>query len=173
MRKTNLFFIFLIILTLTTFALAQGRSYTKTGSRPDKQRIRIFRELGLSKQQIQQIREINKETRPHKKAANLAFRQARKELDQAIYADEVNEDDVKTRLRSMTEAHAVVTRINAMHELRVRGILTQTQLIRFREFRRKFAERRRKRAARRNRHSKRRMLKDKPARNKQKKDQPQ
>ena len=63
-------------------------------------------------------------------------------LDQAIYADAVNESEIQNRLKELQAAQAEIARIRAMSELEVRKILTPEQLVKFRDLRRLFAEKR-------------------------------
>lgn len=110
-------------------------------------RPNLFRELGLTPDQIAQIRGINIERKPLMEAATRKLREANKNLDMAIYADAPNEADVQARLDEYRQAQAEVVRLRFMSEFAVRKVLTPEQLVKFRDLRRKFAEMRRARQA--------------------------
>ncbi len=105
---------------------------------PQDPRGNALRQLGLSQEQVQQIRRITVERRPIMEAAQLRFREANKALDAAIYADQVNEHDIDECLKAVQLAQAETAKVRSMNELAVRKILTPDQLIRFRELRRRF-----------------------------------
>ena len=61
---------------------------------------------------------------------------ARRALDEAIYADSLDEARVEHRMRQLSEAQAELLRLRASTELKIRGVLTPAQLQTFRELRR-------------------------------------
>lgn len=95
----------------------------------------LLRLLNLSREQIEQIRAINFETRTITRAANQRQRQARRLLDAAIYADAPSQAEVEQRARELAEAQSEAVKLRAVVEFRVRQILTNEQLIRFRQLR--------------------------------------
>lgn len=113
------------------------------GPPPQDDRGNALRELGLSAEQIRQIRQLNVERGPLMQEAQRRLREANRALDEAIYADEVKESDVQERLKDVNAAHSEVARIRFMNELAVRKILTPEQLARFRELRARFEDARR------------------------------
>jgi Spy/CpxP family protein refolding chaperone len=110
------------------------------GQRPPNNRPDILSQLGLSTDQIQQFRRLNAEHRPMMNEAQKHVRDATRDLDMAIYADVVNEDLVREKLKVFQAAHAEVNRLRFANELAIRKILTLEQLQRFREFRRRMAD---------------------------------
>ncbi|MGI8811967.1 MAG: Spy/CpxP family protein refolding chaperone [Pyrinomonadaceae bacterium] len=108
----------------------------------EEKRPNLLLELGLSSDQIDQIRSINKERRPRMEAAQKAMRNANAALDGAIYADVTSADEVTTRLKEFQAAQAQVVKLRAENEFNIRRILTPEQLVKFRELRRAFAEKR-------------------------------
>lgn len=112
------------------------------GPPPQDDRGDVLRELGLSQEQVQQIRRLNAERRPLMQEAQRRMREANRALDEAIYADEINEATVQARLKDVHAAQGEVARIRFMNEFAVRKILTPEQLVRFRELRAQFEERR-------------------------------
>jgi Spy/CpxP family protein refolding chaperone len=120
-----------------------GDVQAQTATRPDRprdMRMNFLRGLGLSNEQIQQIRQINIDRRPLMEEAQTQFREANKLLDAAIYADQVNENDVEMRLKDVQKAQAEISRIRFMTELALRRVLTPEQLVRFRELRQRFEQ---------------------------------
>src|SRR5688572_30592904 len=67
--------------------------------RPDGQRPNLLAELGLSPEQVQQIRRMNRERRPVMMEAQRRMREANRHLDMAIYGDAVSDAEVQTRLK--------------------------------------------------------------------------
>lgn len=122
---------------------AQDAAQQFDATQPENTRPNLMRELGLSQEQIQQIRRMNAERKPLMNQAQRRLRMANRALDQAIYSDSVNEEDVQVRLKEFQAAQAEMVRLRFTNELAVRKILTREQLVRFRELRQNFAERRR------------------------------
>lgn len=118
---------------------AQPQQENRTpGNQPQDIRANVLRQLGLSREQIQQIRRINVERRPLMEGAQQRLKDATQALDAAIYADQINEVDVRDRLKDVQLAQAEVAKVRFMNEVAVRRILTPEQLIRFRELRERF-----------------------------------
>ena len=109
-------------------------------NQPQDIRTNVLRQLGLSQEQVQQIRRMNMERKPLMEAAQKRFREANRALDEAIYADQINDTDVQARLKEVQLAQADVAKIRFMNEVAVRRILTPEQLIRFRELRQRFEQ---------------------------------
>lgn len=107
---------------------------------PAEQRPNLLRELGLSREQIQAVRQINQERKPVEQAARRRFQEAQRSLNMAIYGDNVNDADVKTKLAEFQAAQADLAKIKFTNELAVRKLLTPDQLVKFRDLRRQFAE---------------------------------
>lgn len=144
MRKETLIFIAFVVGLSATSIFAQARRPFTDAADDGPQnvnRTQVMRELGLTKAQLLEIRRINQENRPQKEAATIRFREAKNKLDRAIYADDVNENEVREKLRAVSDAQVEMTKINTLHELQVRQILTKEQLIKFRDLRKSFAER--------------------------------
>jgi Spy/CpxP family protein refolding chaperone len=142
-------FLLAALVVLRSFASAQD---TKAGEpRPDVQqpspnqqdvRGNMLRQLGLSPEQIQQIRRINQERKPLMEEAQRRFREANRSLNEAIYANEVNDADFQARLKEVQVAQADIQRLRFTNELAVRRILTPEQLVRFRDLRDRFEKER-------------------------------
>jgi Spy/CpxP family protein refolding chaperone len=148
MRYTKLF-----LILLAAIAAGGTGTYAQDGpppgdgprdERPDERRPNLLAELGLSREQMQQIGRLNRERRPAIRDARRKMGDAARDLDMAIYGDALNDSDVKARLKEFQAAEAELSRLRFESELAVRKILTPEQLVRFREVRRQFAEERRK-----------------------------
>jgi Spy/CpxP family protein refolding chaperone len=109
------------------------------------QRPNLLRELGLTQEQIREIRTINQSNRQDLRAAQAKVLEARRNLDQAIYSENANDATVKQRLKDFQDSQAEIARIRALTEFSIRKILTPEQLVRFRELRQQFEQMRRKR----------------------------
>ncbi|MBK9165542.1 MAG: periplasmic heavy metal sensor [Acidobacteria bacterium] len=116
---------------------------------PAQQRPNLTRALGLRPDQVQQFRRFNQAWQPKRQEAAMQLRLANRELDAAIYADNLDEDLVKVKLSAFHEAQKEVAKLRFEEELAIRKILDPEQLQRFRELRRRFAENRQQRQLRR------------------------
>lgn len=103
------------------------------------ERPELLRQLGLSPEQVANIRRLNQDRKPIFEKAQLRLRDAVKSLDEAIYSDVLNEEDVAVKMREVQSAQADVQKLRYANELAVRKILTPEQLLRFRGLREEFA----------------------------------
>jgi Spy/CpxP family protein refolding chaperone len=137
LRLQKLFIFGALLLASFTLAGAQNLQ-DKPQDRPKDDKMRpmeLFRRLGLSQEQMQQIRRINQEKQPLMRDAQKRLGDANRALDIAIYADTVNEDDIQTRLKEVQAAHNEMVKIRSSVELAVRKVLTAEQLAEFRRLR--------------------------------------
>ena len=135
--KSLIFFGILLIFP-AVFANAQDMQ-DRPQDRPNMRPQKLLEQLGLSREQIQQIRQINKEKQPLMREAQDKLRDANRALDLAIYADNLNESDVQARLKDVQTAQAEVVKIRSLMEFEVRKVLTAEQLAKFRKLREDFA----------------------------------
>jgi len=146
MRYTRLFLFILIAVSGAATALhaQDGPPPGEGGPRDERgdDRPNLLAELGLSPEQVQQIRRMNQERRPTMMQAQRRIKEANRALDMAIYRDTVNDEEFQTRLKEVQIAQSDVARLRFENELAVRRILTPDQLVRFREIRRRFEEQR-------------------------------
>lgn len=105
-----------------------------------QRRPNLMEALGLTSAQRLQIRQINIESKPQMRHAQEALREANRLLDQAIYADNVLDNEIQTRTQKVHEAQAEILRVRLTTELAIRRVLTPQQLAKFREVRRQFME---------------------------------
>lgn len=142
--KRKLLFLFIFI----SMAGLGSQAFAQDGPPPDQavndgprdQRPNLLAELGLSPEQVQQIRRLNQARRPKMQEARRRMFEAQRNLDMAIYGDTVSDADVQARLKEFQSAEAELSRLRFESELEVRKVLTAEQLVRFRELRRRFAD---------------------------------
>lgn len=103
-------------------------------------RPNLLAALDLTADQIREIRRINTEKKTQMRDAQIKVREANRNLDLAIYAENPKEDEIQARLKEAQTAQAEVTKIRAMIEYAVRKVLTTEQLTKFREIRRNFMQ---------------------------------
>ncbi len=129
-----------ILVGFAGFAKAQTPS--ERGPGPRQERPDLFKALGLSEEQIGQIRAENEEMRPKMQEATRRMREANRELDRAIYADTLDEAAVAARLGEYKAAQAEMAALRFQSELALRRILSPEQLVKFRELRQRFTRQR-------------------------------
>ncbi len=141
MKKINFSILILTaFLTLLFISAVKAQDATPDADAPQTNRPSLLEELNLSPDQIRQIRQINRENQPQMREAQRRLREARNDLDQAIYGDNANETEVQTRLKTLHQAQAEVVRLRSASEFAVRKVLTPEQLVKFREVRQRFME---------------------------------
>jgi len=96
----------------------------------------LMKRLNLTPEQRERLREIRRQREAEARELTRGVRLARRALDEAIYADTVDEALVEQRTRALSEAQAAALRLRASTELQVRGVLTPEQLRAFRQLRR-------------------------------------
>ncbi len=99
-----------------------------------------LKQLGLSDEQMQQIRKLKSPTLRLSIEARKRVREATRLLDEAIYADYADDADIQNKLQQLQQAQAEVAKLRYLNELAVRRILTSEQLVRFREMRQRYEE---------------------------------
>lgn len=106
-----------------------------------RNRPNLLAELDLSLDQIQQIRRVNRENQPLRRAAQQRLREANRRLDAAVYADSADETEIENSVKEAQTAQAEMIKLRSATEYAVRKILTPAQIIKFREIRERFTER--------------------------------
>ncbi len=144
MKRINfLTLIFTFLLMLLTISVADAQEQLPPDSPNPKQTVRpfkIFEELGLSPEQIQQIKGINKRRKPITQAAQQRWREANRSLDAAVYADSTTDDEIKMRLKEAQTAQSELLKERTTTEYLIRKVLTPDQLIKFRQLREELME---------------------------------
>src|SRR5688572_4795087 len=151
MKRISLFlFLIFALPALSTGVLGQNGPPPEEAlheGQPGDRRPNLLAELGLSPEQVQQIRRMNQERRPRMMEARRRMGEARRSIDMAIYGEAaVSDAEFATRLKEFQAAEADLSRLRFESELAVRRVLTPEQLVRFRDLRRQFAEQRRNNA---------------------------
>jgi Spy/CpxP family protein refolding chaperone len=147
MKKFNLLSLFLAGLVMfLSFSEIKAQDEMPPPDAPNKQaeggrRPNLLKELGLSQQQRQQIRRLNDEKKMVMPDAQQRLFDANRNLDQAIYADNLDEVEFQSRLKAVQTAHSELIKIRFNNELAIRKILTAGQLAKFRGLRRQFMQR--------------------------------
>lgn len=136
-----------LLLLMLTFSAVKAQREVNLPKQQFKEpaRPQLLRELGLTQEQIRRIRLINSENKERMREANFRLREANRNLDAAIYADNADETFIELKLREFQSAQAEIAKIRAVTELEIRKVLTPEQLIRFREMRQRFEQMRQNR----------------------------
>ncbi|OLE50940.1 MAG: hypothetical protein AUG51_25540 [Acidobacteria bacterium 13_1_20CM_3_53_8] len=92
----------------------------------------LLRQLNLSPDQIDRIRNIQEQSREERRLVGQRLREAQRALDEAIYQDNVDENLVEQRARELAVAQTDAVRLRARTELRIRRVFTQEQINTFR-----------------------------------------
>lgn len=148
--KPTIIYAFVVVLAFVTASFSQGPPPAKDASSETVQTPRgvqglpnvLRRQLGFSPDQMIQLRELTRQSRPLMQEANRALREANRELDLAIYADQIDEQTIADRVKIYQQAQARVAELRFKNELEIRKLLTPEQLIKFRELRERSVERR-------------------------------
>jgi Spy/CpxP family protein refolding chaperone len=147
MKKINfltlIFAFFLMLLTLANVRAQEQVPPENQNPNPNQtvRPFKIFEELGLTREQIQQIRRINQTRKPIVQEAQRNWREANRNLDLAIYADTVNDEEVKTLLKTAQFAQSNLLKERSLTEFLIRKVLTPDQLIKFRQLREQLMQR--------------------------------
>ncbi len=139
MKNILLIAFFVFTAGLSVFAQEPAQpSETPQPTANQDTRAALLRQIGLSPDQVRQIRRMNMDRKPLMEAAQQRLRAANKSLDEAIYSDSPDESQIQERVKEAQMAQADVIRLRSMNELALRRILTPDQLTRFREMRQQF-----------------------------------
>ena len=153
-----LFGLNLLLFPLCAEAGAQEQDEPQTPQQASPQNparaLNLMQRLNLSREQRQQLREIRRQREPEVRDLVRKVRLARRALDEAIYADAVDEALVERRTRELAVLQNLLAHHRAVTELKVRRVLTPEQLRLFRDLRqeaqrRQMLQRRMNRALRR------------------------
>ena len=107
---------------------------TQTADLPANQ-ITDLRPLDLKPDQIQKIREINRELKDERQAANFNVRQAQRRLTEAVESPSPDESLIAQRSREVAAAQANTIRLRSVTEARILQVLTPEQRTKLREMR--------------------------------------
>jgi Spy/CpxP family protein refolding chaperone len=145
--KTSLLSAFLLFTCLTLLAGAVAaqdsppppqdgqRMGPPPGGPPPDDRGEILSQLSLTQDQFKNIRKLLGANQPKVREAQREFRDAQDALDDAIYADSVDEALVQTLTKRSADAQATLMRLRTENEFAIRRVLTPDQVSKFRELR--------------------------------------
>lgn len=105
--------------------------------------VNLLMQLNLKPEQIEQMKEIRSQSAPEVAALMRRRNQARRALDEALYANTLDETLIEQRAREVAEAQAALVRMEAGTQLRVRRVLTTEQVQMFRGLRQQAQRRQR------------------------------
>jgi Spy/CpxP family protein refolding chaperone len=97
----------------------------------------LLRILNLTPEQRAQISAIRRETEPQNRLLGARLREARRALDEAIYAPNPDEGIIEERVRGLGAAQTAFVRLRSLTELRIRRVLSPEQLDAFRRLQRR------------------------------------
>ncbi len=135
--------IFILLLSLTAVAVSAQTDApppTEAQNFQPAERPRLLESLNLSDEQVREIRLINRTRRPVMQQAQINWREAQRELDAAIYADEASEEEIQRRVKRAQNAQADLIKERATTEYLIRRVLTAEQLEKFRILRERFRQ---------------------------------
>lgn len=137
-------YLFFAILLVCSGAVAAQDGPPAGGPPPDgaqqPKRPNLLAILGLSPDQQQAVRRINQQRKPLMEVAMARLKAANRALDEAIYADNLDEAAFQAKLKELHSAQAEVAKLRFTSELEIRKVLTPDQLARFRELRQRFQQ---------------------------------
>ena len=105
---------------------------------PESRRPRarlLARVLDLTNEQRRQLDEIRRRNRIERRALVARLRRAERELDDQIYADAIDTNEIDARVRRVADLQNELIALRAKIELDVRRVLTAEQLSRLRTLR--------------------------------------
>ena len=143
-KKKPLRILIITAILMLSFSFIYGQEGNNFDRPPDdatNQEKGLVKLLGLTKTQTQQIRQIRSDQLPILREAQRKQHEAKQNLDQAVYADVIDETAIGLYLKEFQLAQAEVAKIRLMNELAVRKVLTPEQLEKFRLVRRQFMQR--------------------------------
>ncbi|MFL6257845.1 MAG: Spy/CpxP family protein refolding chaperone [Pyrinomonadaceae bacterium] len=126
-----------LLLPLCATAQQQEEPQAQQPATPQQpaRKLNLMQRLNLSPEQRQQLREIRTQSDAEMRAHTRRVRLARRALDEAIYADSVDEELIAQRSRELSQAQSALTLLRASTELKIRRVLTSEQLQLFRTLR--------------------------------------
>ena len=138
----------ILFLVLSGFSVNEIRAQEGDGEmrpRPagnaNARRPNLLQELGLSADQVKQLRRINSQFQPQFRLAQRNLGDANRLLDEAVYSDEADDELIKSRMAAVQSAHSEMLKARTMMETSIRRVLTRPQLLRFRELRQRVQDR--------------------------------
>ncbi len=101
----------------------------------DASAANLLLQLNLKPEQIEQMKEIRRQSAHEVQTLTQRRRQARRALDEALYSNALDDATIDQRTRELAESQAALVRLEAQTQLRIRRVLTPDQLQMFRDLR--------------------------------------
>ena len=120
----------MVLLALVLLFAAPGYAQDVAPSNPDP-----IQQLRLTPEQRQRIRIIFGENKDERQVANRRLREANFALEQALDAEQVDENVIEQRINDVAAAQATQTRMRIRMELKIRRELRPEQLAVWRQIR--------------------------------------
>jgi len=120
----------MVLLALVLLFAAPGYAQDVAPSNPDP-----IQQLRLTPEQRQRIRIIFAENKDERQIANRRLREANFALEQALDAEQVDENVIEQRINDVAAAQATQTRMRIRMELKIRRELRPEQLAVWRQIR--------------------------------------
>jgi Spy/CpxP family protein refolding chaperone len=138
-RKLAVLALLALLLAAGSVATARAQDGDAPALTPEARRGGggLLRALNLTPEQRAQIKAIRRETEPQGRLLGMRLQQARRALDEAIYADNPDERVIEERVRELGAAQAAVVRLRTFTELKIRRVLSAEQLDAFRRLQRR------------------------------------
>ena len=135
--------LFLLPLCATAGAQEQDEPQARQQATPQQpaRALNLMQRLNLSREQRQRLREIRRQSEAEVRVHTRRVRLARRALDEAIYADSVDDALIEQRSRELLAAQSALIRLRAANELKIRRVLTDEQLQLFRTIRQQAQQR--------------------------------
>jgi len=129
-----------VLLLIFSFSIARAQEQLPPPEGDNPPRPNLLQELGLSQEQVQEVRRIMRERQPVNQGARRRLKEANEALDTALYADRDDEAEIQLRLKEVHAAQMEVIKNRVDTERAVRHILTPAQLVRFRDLQSQFKQ---------------------------------
>jgi Spy/CpxP family protein refolding chaperone len=139
-KTTKGLILLLTIVFIGAFTLVSVRAQTPT-QQTDATQTQVTQapnlqtELGLTPDQIQKWRAMNREFGPQEIAGRVKLRDARLALAEAMEAPTPNEALIKQRAKDLADAQSAMTQLQALRQARMLQILTPEQRVKLKEIR--------------------------------------
>ena len=144
MKKINFLSLIFTFLLAFAFSNVKAQETSPTDETKPNQTVRPFKimqALGLSPEQVQQIRRINQQRKPIMQTAQQNWREANRNLDAAIYADDATDEQVRDLTKIAQTAQTTLLKERTLTEYQIRKVLTPEQLVKFRQLREEIKQR--------------------------------
>jgi len=124
-----------LMLLLAAVLVVTGTAYAQDAPAPAALGPDAIEQLRLTPEQRQKIRTIFEENKTERQQINRRLREANVALDQALDAEQIDQNLLDQRLNELAAAHAAQMRMKVQTELKIRRELRPEQLATLRQLR--------------------------------------